>query len=359
MIRIFKCFIFFIGTCLSGLCPSKDLRRKIRDKFDLSRKNSTRSLFIKHKKAGKIYLPLYPNAFEPKRKLMDIYNKSGTRMDRYFIRTKNALVDSNYFIWDYYNYNLPEHFYTQECMLETFGKPDKRYGLFIEAESIIPSVYKIFEKNKGLEKDFDLIFTHTECFLEKYDNARLVPYCANFWYSFKDTNSNNIVPPPIPDWYSLKNKNISIVSSAKTMCSLHHLRIEWAKQCKKNGWADTFGDFDGGELIPIEKSLKNYRFSIAIENQVEPYWFTEKIVNCFASMTIPIYIGATKIDKFFNPDGIIQVHPKDYDNLENIIKICTKEYYDERIDIVLENYYKSLQFENINDFMYLNYLKKQ
>lgn len=355
LVRYIKCLVFSLGIIISGLCPTKNMRRKIRELFNLDRKQSTRSLFINHRKAGKIYLPIYPGAFEPKRQKPEIYNKDGEKMNTYFIRTKNQVGFSKYFIWDYYNYNLPEQFYTQECMLETMGNPQKRYGLFIESESIIPATYKIFDKNKGLEKDFDLIFTHTERFLEKFDNARLVPYCAGIWYSIKDPNGNN--NEPVKDWYENKNKNISIVSSAKVMCELHKLRINWAKQCKQYGWADTFGDFDGGKIVPIGESLKNYRYSIAIENQIEPYWFTEKIVNCFATMTIPVYIGATKIDRFFNPDGIIQVSPKDYDNLEKIIKKCTKEYYDERLDIVKENYYKAFQFENINDFMYLNYLK--
>lgn len=212
--------------------------------------------------------------------------------------------------------------------------------------------YKIFERNKGLEKDFDLIFTHTERFLDKFENARLLPYCARVWYSLKGENGNLDA-----DWYAHKTKNISIVSSAKKMCKLHHLRIDWAKKCKQNNWADTFGDFDGGKIINIGESLKNYRYSIAIENQIESYWFTEKIVNCFASMTIPIYLGATKINEFFNPDGIIQVAPKDYDNLDKIIKMCTKEEYDRRLDAIKENYYKALQFENINDYMYEKYLK--
>ena len=294
LVRYIKCLVFSLGIIISGLCPTKNMRRKIRELFNLDRKQSTRSLFINHRKAGKIYLPIYPGAFEPKRQKPEIYNKDGEKMNTYFIRTKNQVGFSKYFIWDYYNYNLPEQFYTQECMLETMGNPQKRYGLFIESESIIPATYKIFDKNKGLEKDFDMIFTHTERFLEKFDNARLVPYCADIWYSIKDPNGNN--NEPVKDWYENKNKNISIVSSAKVMCELHKLRINWAKQCKQNGWADTFGDFDGGKIVPIGESLKNYRYSIAIENQIEPYWFTEKIVNCFATMTIPVYIGATKRD---------------------------------------------------------------
>lgn len=358
--KYFNCLIYFIGVIVSGLCPSKLMRKKIRMFFDIDKKHSTRALFIKHKQAGKIYMPLYTGCHLPPKEGFEIYNKYNERMQTFFLRggyenMMDNIATSRYFIWDKYNFNLPVHFYLHNSMLETMGNPNKRYGLFIESESITPATYKIFEKNKGLEKDFDLIFTHTEKFLDKFENARLLPYCARLWCSLKDPSDKN--NNPIKDWLELKHKNISIVSSNKKMCKLHYLRIDWANKCKQYGWADTFGNFDGGPCIPIEESLKNYRYSIAIENQIEPYWFTEKIVNCFATMTIPVYIGATKIDTFFNPDGIIQIQPKDYNNLETIINRCTKEFYEERINIILENYYKAFQFENINDYMYEKFLK--
>ena len=49
-----------------------------------------------------------------------------------------------------------------------------------------------------------------------------------------------------------------------------------------------------------------YRFSIAIENYIDDYWMTEKVFNCFSNMAIPIYLGAGRIDEYFNKHGILQ-----------------------------------------------------
>ena len=69
--------------------------------------------------------------------------------------------------------------------------------------------------------------------------------------------------------YQKKNKNISILSSDKTMCELHTLRIETAKYLKRNHLADTYGTFDGGqqrigEHEPQKSGKGQLAFSIQI-----------------------------------------------------------------------------------------------
>lgn len=350
-----KKLIYDAGQILTAFVPDKMLRKKIRTSFNLNRKHSTMSPYMINPKYGKIYYPPYKKTVYSNEEPA-IFNSEGQPIRTFFIRDThlNNFDDrtTKYFLWDRFNFGLDVHFYTHASMLETMGNPKKRYGLFIESEVITPFDYQIFDKNKGLEKDFDLIFTHTGRFLDKFDNARPLPYLARIWYSLKNENGELD-----PNWYEYKTKNLSIVSSRKIMCDFHKLRIDWARQIRANGWGDAFGTFDGGKLINIGESLKNYRFSIAIENEIEPYWFTEKLLNCLASMTIPVYIGATNLSEYFNMDGIIQVHPKDYKNLEKIVKMCTKEEYDSRLEAVKDNFYRALQFENINNYMYEKYLK--
>ena len=118
------------------------------------------------------------------------------------------------------------------------------------------------------------------------------------------------------------------------------LRKALAIECKQKHLLDTFGNFDGGNRVKEYEYLKNYKYSIAIENEIDDYWFTEKILNCFAYMTIPIYVGARKIDTIFNPDGIIQVKPEELKDIEKVLKQCTNENYISRFAAIKENYYK-------------------
>ena len=336
----------FLITLLCLFIPAKKIRKLIRNK--LYGRDIIKTL--NHDYSGKIYLPLYNLDYPISSTEPDIYNKYGEKLRTFFIRDIHAAqiperISSRYFVTDRFNFGLKTHFYTHQAMLETMGNPDKKYGILIESKIIVPEDYKIFDKHKGLNKDFDLIFTYDANILDKYDNAKYVPFCSNSWY-------NNLNP----NIYQEKTKNISILSSNKTQCELHKARLKLAQYLKRNHLADTFGTFDGGNYVNIADTLTDYRFSFAIENAIEPYFFTERITSCFASMTIPIYLGATEIGKFFNTDGIIQISLKDLDNIENILKQCTKEEYEARIPAMIDNYNRVQKYFNVWDKLYEDYL---
>jgi alpha(1,3/1,4) fucosyltransferase len=54
-------------------------------------------------------------------------------------------------------------------------------------------------------------------------------------------------------------------------------------------------------------ALSRYTFSICFENVVLDGWVTEKIFDCFAAGTIPIYWGAADIERLVDPDCFIDM----------------------------------------------------
>lgn len=288
----------------------------------------------------------------PVKEYPEVYNREGRKLDFFFLKDQimAPYSGSRYFMWDRCNYGLDTHFYTHNNMLQTQGTPSHKYGMLIESRQIVPDNYRIFEKNRGLEKEFEAIYTYDAELLNDIPNAKFFPACANVWYGKKGKEFF---------WdkecYQKKSKNISIVSSDKKMCHLHEVRLELSRYCKRNGLADTFGTFDGGKQCLIDDSLRDYRFSIIIENDTSDYFFTEKLTNCFASQTIPIYLGAGKIDEFFNKDGIIIISEKQIDDIENIIQKCTMEYYHAHLDAILDNYNRVFQYQNVSDWLYEHY----
>lgn len=288
----------------------------------------------------------------PVKEYPKVYSKEGKELEIFYLKDQIMAPYSGscYFMWDRCNYGLDTHFYSHNNMLCTQGNPLKKYGMLIESRQIVPDNYRILKKNKGLEKEFDSIFTYDAELLNILPNARFFPGCANVWYGKKDDGFvwNK-------DCYQSKCKGISIVSSDKKFCHLHEVRLELSKYCKRNNLADTFGNFDGGTLCLIDESLKEYRYSIIIENDVSDYFFTEKITNCFAAQTIPIYLGANKINEFFNEDGIITITEKQLDNIEQILCKCTSEYYEEHIEAVMDNYNRVFQYQNCYDWLYEHY----
>lgn len=312
------------------------------------------SNYFIHRKYGKVWYPYYLGNDVIQGGKPDIYNKNGQKMDLFFIRdthtSANPYSGSKYFEWDRYNIALDTHFYSHKAMLETMGKPTRRYGFFIEPRTITPIDYRIFEKFKGLEKDFDAVFTADDKLLNEIPNAKFFPGCAVLWYPEKKMN---------PTAYQNKTKDISILSSHKHQTEYHLLRLACANRCKRLGCADTFGTFDGGPRVEKEDTLAPYRYSIVIENVRSPGYFTEKILDCFAAQTIPIYLGATDIGRFFNPDGIIQIQPEDINHIEDILKQCTPEAYTERLAAVQDNYRRVQAYRNNWDWLYEHYFLKE
>ncbi len=301
----------------------------------------------------KIYSPIYNFAVQLPSDYPLVFNKYGKPMEFFFIRDAHGAHKpygnkSNYFIWDRFNFELKAHFYSHQAMLETMGNPDHRYGMLIEAEPITPEDYLLFNKYKGLENDYDAIFTYSSKLLDKLNNAVFMPFNAFSWYGTKEQGGELN-----PNTYMQKCKNISIIASNKLLCEMHHFRKDVAEKCKAYKLADTYGSFDGGPRVPqIADILTDYRYNIAIENYIDDFYFTEKIMNCFASMTVPIYCGATKIAKFFNPNGIIFLKTTDLDNLEKILSQCSEKDYQQRLPAIKENYEKALEYVNIDDMLY-------
>lgn len=306
--------------------------------------NKLRHIPFYHKTYGRIYMPLYKLRHEFVEGDSNLYNEFGEKLEEFFIRDRHDAHQpyrfSRYFTWNYYNIGLKTHFYSHEAMLQTMGKPNERYGYLVESEAITPRSYLLFDKYKGLEKDFDAIFTYADRLLNKLPNARFAPFCAMVW------NANMMED----DKYKHKNKDISILSSAKAKTEGHKFRLALAKQCKDENLADTFGTFDGGKRVDIDATLADYRYSFCIENDISSYFFTERLTSALASQTIPIYYGATKIDEFFNPDGIIKLSPTD--DLRQVLRQCTKEEYERRLPAVLDNYERVKKYIRPWDMVY-------
>jgi hypothetical protein len=87
-------------------------------------------------------------------------------------------------------------------------------------------------------------------------------------------------------------------------------------------------------------------FSVAIENGQYETYFTEKLLDCFATGTIPVYLGAPDIGKVFNSDGIIALSDE-FD--------VSEELYYSKMNAIKENLEKAKEMEILEDFIYLNY----
>tara|TARA_E500000331_G_C17236781_1_gene705192 strand:- start:1691 stop:2017 length:327 start_codon:yes stop_codon:yes gene_type:complete len=88
-------------------------------------------------------------------------------------------------------------------------------------------------------------------------------------------------------------------------------------------------------------------FNIAVENSVQDNYFTEKIIDCFASKTIPIYYGCPNIGDWFDLNGVITFDS--LEELELILSNLDSRDYKDRKEYINKNFEISKNFFGVND----------
>jgi len=237
---------------------------------------------------------------------------------------------SKIFYWDRKVDEDYETVYT-DMVLNQAPKNKKNYAWLIEPVDIAKQNYSLI---RNVEDRYKKIFTHEKTLLDLGSPYEFVPFgCC--WIREEDQKIYK------------KNKNISIISSNKKSTNGHHLRHEIINS-KLNG-VDVYGR-GWNEISYKLEGLKDYRFSIVVENAKRDYWFTEKLIDCLVTGTIPIYWGCPSIGDFFDLNGFIV-----FDNLKELKDIylsLTEEKYNNMLNSVLKNFELSKQFLLPDEWVY-------
>ena len=197
---------------------------------------------------------------------------------------------------------------------------------------------------------YDYILTYHDDILEEFENS-LLSVTPTTWipegYDFKtkefgvsslvgDKHNNPHLPQM--DGYSarweLYNSSDSIKIPRRFFLSSHSPVSEL--------------DYSGKLVLGESKNpLFDTQFHIAIENtNLIKNAFSEKLIDCFQTKTIPIYYGASNIGEFFNLDGIFCAN-----NVEEIIEICNKlnpDTYNSMIEAIEDNYNRAMDYSYFN-----------
>ena len=174
------------------------------------------------------------------------------------------------------------------------------------------------------------------------------------------------------------NKKFSISGWASTKiynnAPGHHLRLDiYMKQlqlphCKF--FRSSSRNADGGP--PLEEICSNpllgpdflgggksclfdeFQFSIVIENSQQENYFTEKIIDCLITKTIPIYWGCPNISEFFDTTGWLFFET--FENLLQELQKLDETYYEKYQDVINKNYelaFKKKDFyDNVMNYEY-------
>lgn len=234
-------------------------------------------------------------------------------------------------------------FYTNEQIFDCDTNQEKSYGILYESKALIKDVYK---RAPRVMAKFRHIFTYDPDLLRINSTIfKLIPG-GGIWIGAPYGGGTIEIKS--------KSKLVSMVSSRKKSCSLHRFRYRLAKKLAKTQIVDVYGL---EKWVHINSTLDDYMFSIVVENNAINNYFTEKILNCFAVGTVPIYLGCQNIDSFFDTDGIIQFGK--WTNFKRLVTGLDSEAYYSRMDAVKRNHDRCRQYEILEDFLYEKYFMGQ
>ena len=111
---------------------------------------------------------------------------------------------------------------------------------------------------------------------------------------------------------------------------------------------EKFGAGAGRHIATKEEGLIPYLFHIAIENSKINNYFSEKLLDCFATSTVPVYWGCPNIGEFFNTDGMILFNNPQEVNIDDII-LHANEIYESKKEAIKDNYERVKKFEVTDD----------
>lgn len=229
------------------------------------------------------------------------------------------------------------------------NKNKLNFGWICESSSIVPNIINnVLSRLDYFQSNFKYIFTHDKRIVEKNPNffKFVLPNACPWIQNRKIYN---------------KSKNISIIVSNKNSTTGHRYRLSVLQKYNTQN-VDRFGRGTSNELPwtivenGIEESgkiigLKDYRYSFCFENDNYESIFVEKITDCFATGTIPIFWGTPSIGEYFNKEGIIIFDENsDYSSLD-------EDFYNSKKLSIEDNLQRCLDLPTSEDYFYKNYIE--
>lgn len=213
--------------------------------------------------------------------------------------------------------------------------PKVKFLWLLESPEFNDGAFDFVIHNISLIEDyFEGVFTYSD------EIAKLSNKIHKIW-----TTNTWIKNPKIQP----KNKRVSMITSDKVFTAQQLERVDFARQNVNN--IDVYGR-GFKEIATKEQGLNDYMFSICIENINYDTYFTEKILDCFATGTIPVYKGTRKIVDHFDSNGIIFL--EDLKSLDEL----TPELYFSKKEAIERNFQTLVMYPLVDDLIFRDYLSK-
>ena len=219
-----------------------------------------------------------------------------------------------------------------------------KYKVCMLGEPRVIATDAVYDYAMNNWQKYDLILTFEKKILDACPNA--------VWYAFDGSFI------PLRQWKIYpKSKNISIIGSEKGWTYGHVYRREIIEKFKDQ--FDIFGR-SYKQFDTTLEPLQDYRFEVVVLNCDEPYYWSDRLTDCFHTGTVPIFWNAGKwIYKYFNPGGMFTFSTTE--ELESILKDINangETIYNSCMGAIQDNYNYEINRGVVEDHFYDKYFSK-
>jgi hypothetical protein len=146
-----------------------------------------------------------------------------------------------------------------------------------------------------------------------------------------DRDYDFLIDCPVPE----KTKPLSWVTSNRNDTGGHRLRIRFLDALRQEIDFDLYGR--GFEPLQDKwDGIAPYRYSIAVENFHTPYYWSEKIVDCYLAWAMPIYSGSSRIEQYFPKESMVRIDIRDPQAIEQVRETINSDRWERNLDAIAE-----------------------
>jgi hypothetical protein len=228
--------------------------------------------------------------------------------------------------------------------------PNNNIKIFIQSEpNTLSKIYDYLKEHSHL---YNLIFCYDPLQVQKPN-------------VYKRTAGHTWIEPVFYKSIDITQKQymISNITGWKTGCVGYYLRhLLYQYQEDFSQFPITFYRSSVHEIIPeitinpcIPGSssskyilFEKYQYHIVIENTRELNCFSEKLIDCLITKTIPIYYGCENVEDYFDTTGwiILRDEQNFLQDLYNQLQKLNESYYMDHLKIIEKNYQTAILFSN-------------
>lgn len=188
--------------------------------------------------------------------------------------------------------------------------------VFFTGESVSPN---FVDKKPQIVNNFSAKYRINKCdFAFSFDRNSLdnhfrLPLWVTYidWFGLKKYGNNPSFLTPLSfleNGSQMGSNDIKFCASIFSNATKERLQLvnKISNYKKVDTYGSPFGNFKNGEFFKYEV-LKDYKFSICVENRIKRGYYTEKLFHAKTAGTVPIYMWDKTDDIDFNPDCFVNI----------------------------------------------------